>query len=112
MDPEQTAAALRQISRGLAALADAISPPSGPAALSDEDRYRAIMNDWGRRGLTRPEAGELFRRHGFSPQAAGGWARGGWMEVRDDGLRHLTERSHQWLAEQEAPDEQHDWQRR
>jgi hypothetical protein len=105
VDPEQTAAALRQISRGLAALADAIAPPSG---LSEEDRYRAIMNEWGRRGLTRAETSALFRRHGFSPQAAGGWARGGWMEMGDDGLRHLTDRSLQWLDEQEAPDERTD----
>ncbi|WP_141578991.1 hypothetical protein [Actinomadura sp. WMMA1423] len=97
--PEQVAAALRQIARGLTALADAISAPSGQ---SDEDRHLALMTEWGRRGLTRAEASALFRRHGFSPQAAGGWARGDWMEVRDDGNRYLTDRSLAWLADQEA----------
>ncbi|SDI20409.1 hypothetical protein [Nonomuraea jiangxiensis] len=98
-DPAQVAAALRQISRGLAALADAIS---GVPDRSEEDRHVAVMAEWGRRGLTRHEASRLFRKHGFSPQAAGGWVRGDWLEVRDDGNRYLTERSLRWLAEQEA----------
>ncbi|XVQ13489.1 hypothetical protein ACQP1W_13430 [Spirillospora sp. CA-255316] len=100
MDPEQTAAALRQIARGLNALADAIAAPPG---LSEEERHRAVMDEWGRRGLSRAETSELFRRHGFSPQAAGGWARGDWMRVGDDGLRYLTERSHRWLAGEPDP---------
>lgn len=98
-DPAQVAAALRQISRGLAALADAIS--SDPDR-SEEDRYLAVIAEWGRRGLDREEASRLFRKHGFSPQAAGGWVRGDWLEVRDDGKRYLTDRSLQWLADQEA----------
>ena len=101
-DPEQVAAALRQIGRGLMALADALS---GSSELSVEDRYRELMSEWGRRGLTREDASRLFRKHGFSPQAAGGWARGDWMEIRDDGNRYLTARSLEWLAEQEAINE-------
>lgn len=50
------------------------------------------------------EASALFRKHGFSPQAAGGWVRGDWLEVRDDGRRYLTERSLRWRAEQEDPE--------
>ncbi|GAB3984708.1 hypothetical protein GCM10029978_095110 [Actinoallomurus acanthiterrae] len=100
---EQVAAALRQISAGLAALADAIS--ADPAEAPEESRHRSLIAEWGTRGLTRAEASALFRRHGFSPQAAGGWARGDWLEVRDDDRRYLTERSLQWLAEQEPSDD-------
>ncbi|MEV4106997.1 hypothetical protein [Nonomuraea sp. NPDC049695] len=100
---DEIAAALRQISAGFAALADAISAdPTEPPA---ESRYRSLLTEWGDRGLTRAEASALFRRHGFSPQAAGGWVRGDWLEIRDDGRRYLTGRSLHWLAEQETPDD-------
>ncbi|TDC49069.1 hypothetical protein E1281_23870 [Actinomadura sp. KC345] len=102
-DLDQVAAALRQVSRGLAALADAIS---GASQHPEEARYLAVMAEWGRRGLTRDESSRLFRKHGFSPQAAGGWVKGDWLEVRDDGRRYLSDRSLQWLADPEADDEQ------
>ncbi|GAA0818628.1 hypothetical protein ACFQVD_30580 [Streptosporangium amethystogenes subsp. fukuiense] len=41
----------------------------------------------------------MFRKQGFSPQAAGGWVRGDWLEIRDDGRRYLTDRSLSWPAE-------------
>lgn len=94
---QQIAAALRQISAGFAALADAIS--ADEAEPPPETRHRALISEWGQRGLTRAEASALFRKHGFSPQAAGGWVRGDWLEVRDDGRRYLTDRSLHWLAE-------------
>jgi hypothetical protein len=100
---DQVAAALRQISAGFAALADAIS--ADPAEPPAESRYQSLITEWGERGLTRAEASALFRKHGFSPQAAGGWARGDWLEIRDDGRRYLTDRSLHWLAEQGAPDD-------
>ncbi|MFB9630397.1 hypothetical protein [Nonomuraea helvata] len=100
---DEIAAALRQISAGFAALADAIAAdPADPPA---ESRYRSLLAEWSDRGLTRAEASALFRRHGFSPQAAGGWVRGDWLEIRDDGRRYLTDRSLHWLAEQETPDD-------
>jgi hypothetical protein len=101
-DPDRIAAALRQISRGFAALADAVAPP--PDAVSSESRYRRVFVEWADRGLTRAETSTLLRKHGFAPQAVGGWARGDWIETRPDGLRYLAQRSLQWLAEQEGPD--------
>lgn len=95
------AAALRQISRGYEALAVAIEDDTD--STTSEERYRAVLVEWGDRGLTREQASALLRKHGFAPQAAGGWARGDWIETRDDGLRYLTERSHQWVDEQ-GPD--------
>jgi hypothetical protein len=100
---EKVAAALRQISRGFAALAEAIA--AGPEDVPSDERYRRVMVEWGDGGLTRDQASALFRKHGFSPQAAGGWTRGNWMETRADGRRYLTQRSHEWLAAQEAEDE-------
>lgn len=94
------AAALRQISRGFEALAVAIEDDDG--ATTSEERYRAVLVEWSDRGLTRGQASSLLRRHGFAPQAAGGWARGDWIETRDDGLRYLTERSHHWVDERDA----------
>lgn len=93
---DRIAAALRQIASGFTALADAVA--ADPAQKPDEDRYRAVIEEWGHRGLTRSEASDLFRRHGFSPQAAGGWVRGDWLEVRDDGRRYLTARSLAWVG--------------
>lgn len=93
----QIAAALRQIGRGFHALADAIA---GETA-AEGARELAILRDWGDRGLSRAEASALFRKHGMAPQAAGGWTRGEWIESRDDGRRYLTQRSRQWVADQE-----------
>ncbi|TCP54194.1 hypothetical protein EV191_103237 [Tamaricihabitans halophyticus] len=94
------AAALRQISRGFAALANAVD--QDPAGLSESDRYQSVLHEWGHRGLGRAETSALLRKHGFSPQAAGGWVRGEWLETRADGRRYLTARSRRWLAEQEV----------
>jgi hypothetical protein len=93
------AAALRQIGRGFDALADAISDSSA----QDPEPVRAadLLEEWGERGLTRAEASALFRKHGFAPQTAGGWARSEWIETRPDGLRYVTESSRRWLAERE-----------
>ena len=46
----------------------------------------------------------LFRKHGFAPQTAGGWARGDWIQTRADDRHFITERSRQWLAGQDHGD--------
>jgi hypothetical protein len=96
----EVAAALREIAKGFDALARAVAGDEPPAA--EEERIRALLTDWGDRGLARAEASALFRKHGFAPQTAGGWARSDWIEMGDDGLRYVTERSKRWLAEQEV----------
>ncbi|MBS1888211.1 MAG: hypothetical protein JSU06_13580 [Actinobacteria bacterium] len=95
---EEIAAALRQIAGGFGRLAAAISGDAPPT----NQRMLDLMREWGDRGLSREEASSLFRRHGFSPQTAGGWSRGGWIELRDDDRRHLAERSRRWMAEQDT----------
>jgi hypothetical protein len=100
-DSQEVAAAIRQIARGFEALADAVASDQPPEA----KRTLALLREWGDRGLTRSEASALFRKHGFAPQTAGGWARGDWIEGRSDGLRYVAKRSRQWLAEQEADED-------
>ncbi|MEO3785494.1 hypothetical protein ABGB12_19350 [Actinocorallia sp. B10E7] len=100
---ERIAAALRQIGKGFTELADAIS--AGSEEVPEAERHRALLTEWGDRGLDRAEASALFRRHGFAPQAAGGWVRGDWLEVRQDGRRYLTDRSFAWLRRKEAEDD-------
>lgn len=100
--PDELAAAIRQIGRGLDALADALV---GDSQQPPKLRELAILREWGERGLTRSQASALFRKHGLAPQTAGGWARGDWIESRDDGRRYITERSRRWVAEQGADDD-------
>ncbi len=99
---DRIALALRDIARGFDALADAVA---GEAPVVREgERELAILREWGDRGLSRAEASALFRSHGVAPQAAGGWVRGDWIELRDDGLRYVTPRSRDWVAEQADAD--------
>jgi hypothetical protein len=97
---EDIATALRQIARGFEALADAVA--ADPGELPEPARAAALLREWGDRGLSRAEASALFRRHGFAPQTAGGWARTDWIETRTDGRRYLTESSRAWVAEQRS----------
>lgn len=102
-NPEAIAAALRQIAKGFASLADAVE---GQASQSPEPvRAANLLREWGDRGLSRDEASALFRKHGFAPQTAGGWARSDWIETRDDGRRYVTGNSREWLAGQEGTDD-------
>jgi hypothetical protein len=97
----EVSAALRQIARGFDALADALGEPKAP----EQNRVLEVLREWGERGLTRAEASELVRKHGFAPQATGGWVRGNWIESRADGQRYLTDRSRRWVAEQKEPND-------
>jgi hypothetical protein len=101
--PDELASAIRQIARGVHALADAIDGKSSQPA--EAARELTILREWGERGLTRAEASALFRKHGLAPQTTGGWARGDWIESRDDGRRYITERSRLWLSEQEVDED-------
>lgn len=102
-NPGEIAAALRQIARGFAALADAVDGTAGQPP--EEVRAASLLREWGDRGLTRGEASALFRKYGFAPQTAGGWARSDWIETRPDGRRYVTGSSRQWLAGQEGSDD-------
>lgn len=94
---QQVAAALRRIARGIDELADAVGGSDAP----EDERTAELLEEWGERGLTREQTSALFRKHGFAPQTAGGWARGDWIEVRGD-LRYVSDRSRRWLADRKG----------
>ncbi|MBB5080268.1 hypothetical protein [Nonomuraea endophytica] len=96
MDVPRAQSALRQIAKGFEELAAALGGPEEP---DEPERTARVIAEWGRRGLTKQEASALFRKHGFAPQTTGGWARGDWIAIGEDGLRYLTGRSHDWLEE-------------
>ncbi|WP_157247975.1 hypothetical protein [Nonomuraea typhae] len=96
MDVSRAQAALRQIAKGFEELAAALGPADEP---DESERTAGLIAEWGTRGLTQRQASALFRKHGFAPQTAGGWARGDWIAIGEDGLRYLTARSHEWLEE-------------
>lgn len=94
-------AGLRLIARGLEELAVGL----GDAEEADEqERTARVIRAWGRRGLTQQQASALFKKHGFAPQTTGGWKRGAWIEIGEDGLRYLTTKSHDWLTEHTEAD--------
>lgn len=97
MDRVRAQAALRQIAKGFEELAAALGDPEEP---DEAARTADVIREWGRKGLTKQEASALFRKHGFAPQTTGGWTRGDWIAIGDDGLRYLTAKSHDWLEEQ------------
>src|SRR5206468_778666 len=84
----EISAALHGIARGFEALARAVAGEEPPPP--EGERELAVLSEWGDRALSRAEASALFRKYGFAPQAAGGWARGEWIELREDGLRYIT----------------------
>lgn len=96
MDIARVQASLRLMARGLEELAAALGDDEGA---TEDERTARVITEWGRRGLTQKEASALFQRHGFAPQTTGGWTRGDWVEIGDDGLRYLTAKSHTWLEE-------------
>ncbi|GAA4551099.1 hypothetical protein [Amycolatopsis samaneae] len=103
MDLSRVQASLRLISRGFAELADALGDAEEPG---ETERTARVIREWGDRGLGQQEASALFRRHGFAPQTAGGWKRGDWIEIGEDGLRYLTAKSREWIAEHDGETEE------
>jgi hypothetical protein len=101
VDVDELARALRQLASSIGAVADALVPQPSP----QDVRTQALLLEWGDRGLDRAEVRALFVRHGFAPQAVGGWARGSWIEERADGLRYASELSRQWLADRGGGDD-------
>lgn len=98
MDRSRMQAGLRLIARGLEEIAAGL----GDEEEADEpERTARVIQEWGRAGLTQQQASALFRKHGFAPQTTGGWTRGDWVEIGPDGLRYLTDKSHDWLAERD-----------
>lgn len=91
------AAALRQVSRGIADIADLID---GNIA-GDSDRVAreaATLYEFDvspDRGLSRAQASAAFKKHGLNPRAFGSWVQGGYL-ARDGDRRWLTDFGREW----------------
>jgi hypothetical protein len=100
MNEKAMAAALRQVSRGLAEMAAVLD---GNILGEDLHRRLAVMKRFdvpAGNGLTRAQASLAFSENGYNPKSFGGWVRRGWIS-REDDRRFLTDKGRQWIAEQE-----------
>lgn len=99
MDKAAVLAALRKIASGFGDLIDALEGPVADQKTRKE-REIALLLEFDRApgdGLSREEATRACKRHGFSPQTVGAWARGDYLMTRDDGLRYIGDAGRQWL---------------
>ena len=97
-------AGLRLIARGLEELATGLGDQD---EAGEEERTARVIREWGLDGLTQQQASALFKKHGFAPQTTGGWTRGDWVEIGENRLRYMTRKSHDWLADHSASDQEH-----
>jgi hypothetical protein len=101
MDQEAVRQALYKLSAGFKDLGDALAEHD-PAGKTQTEREIDLMLEFNRpsgKGLTQEEASKACKKHGFFPQTVGGWARGGWLETRTDGLRYITGAGRTWVED-------------
>jgi hypothetical protein len=102
VEQEAVRQALLKIAAGIKDLADAFAPVD-PSAKTQTERDIDLMLEFNRpvgKGLTQEEASNACKKHGFTPQTVGAWARGGWLKTsKDDGLRYLTGEGRKWIEE-------------
>jgi hypothetical protein len=98
------AAALRQISRGIADVADLldgnISGDSDRVAREAAALYEFPMAP--APGLSRAQASAAFKKHGLNPRAFGSWVQGGYLARKDD-ERWLTKKGREWADSKTQP---------
>jgi hypothetical protein len=102
IDTAAVIAALRKVAAGVQDLIDVLDSDSATTGKTQRERETALMKEFDRRpgdGLTREEASRACKRHGFMPQTVGAWVQGGYLELRDDGLRYMGKEGRRWLEE-------------
>lgn len=100
MDDKAFIAALRSIRTGVEDLITAVDVNAAVQETNAEQREIDLMLEFDKpdgQGLNQQQASRACKRHGYNPQQVGAWARGGWLETRDD-RRYLTRKSYDWLA--------------
>lgn len=78
------------------------NPDRDGSERTPDEREIALLLEFDRGpgdGLTREEASRACKRHGFTPQTVGAWARAAFLKTRDDGLRYLGPEASGWLRE-------------
>lgn len=85
-------AALRSIGRGIDDLIAALTEPGQAQEKSKDERELDLLLEFDRpdgQGLDQVSASQACRRHGFTPQTVGAWARADNLKTRDD-KRYLS----------------------
>lgn len=91
------ATALRQVSRSIADIADALDgniPGDGGLVA----RQAATLYEFDvppEQGLSRAQASAAFKKHGLNPRSFGSWVQGGYL-ARDGDRRWLTDDGRKW----------------
>ncbi len=102
MEPQAVRQALLKIAAGFSDLAEAFAPVDHKGKTQTQ-REIDLMLEFNRsigQGLTQEAASNACKKHGFTPQTVGAWARGGWLKTdQDDGLRYLTDEGRKWIKE-------------
>jgi hypothetical protein len=104
MEDQDEAAVIAALRKIMAGFQDIIDVLEGPAVgeKTKKEKEIALLLEFDRapgNGLSREEASRVCKRHGFTPQTVGAWARGEYLVTRDDGLRYIGEVGRQWLEE-------------
>ena len=102
MEQHAVRQALLKIAAGFTELAEAFAP-ADPGAKTQTEREIDLLLEFNRpagQGLTQEAASNACKKHGFTPQTVGAWARGGWLRTdKEDGLRYLTDDGRKWITE-------------
>ena len=104
MEDQDKAAVTAALRKMMAAFQDIIDILEGPVVREKTKKEQEIelLLEFDRAsgdGLSREEASRVCKRHGFTPQTVGAWARGEYLVTRDDGLRYIGEEGRRWLNE-------------
>jgi hypothetical protein len=91
------AAALRQVSRSIADVADLLDG-NIPGDSDRVAREAATLYEFDvppEQGLSRVQASAAFKKHGLNPRSFGSWVQGGYL-ARDGDRRWLTDVGRKW----------------
>ena len=91
------AAALRQVSRSIADVADLLDG-NIPGDSDRVAREAATLYEFDvspEQGLSRVQASAAFKKHGLNPRSFGSWVQGGYL-ARDGDRRWLTDYGREW----------------
>ena len=102
MDMNAVRQALYAIANGLKDLGDALAEVPTDAQ-TKEQREIALLLEFNRpagQGLTQEEASKACKKHGFTPQTVGAWARADFLVTnKTEDRRYLTDQGRKWLKE-------------
>lgn len=104
MDSEAVRQALHTVANGLKALGDALvdDPTDGKSKQEREIDLLLEFDQPAGQGLTQAAASKACKKHGFTPQTVGAWARAEFIVTNKDEdppRRYLTDHAREWLKD-------------